>query len=257
MTPEQVDAPRLPPAYRLIALDRVESTNDEARRRAEEGADDGALVWAREQTKARGRYGRSFDSPRGNLGFSLVLRPDCDVATAAELGFVAALAVKDGIGSVAPPLVDVTFKWPNDVLLNGRKGVGILLESKTTADGVLEWLILGVGVNVAHYPEDSKFPATSLRFEGCPPEVSDVAVLEGFARHFMTWADRWLNDGFAPIRRAWLDHAEGKGEAITVRLPRESFAGTFADLDEAGALLVDLPGGGRRRVTAGDVYFEL
>ena len=139
-SPEQ---PRLAPAYRLVALDCVDSTNDEARRLAEQGAEDGTLVWAREQTDARGRRGRSWSSPRGNLYFSLVLRPDCPPAEAAQLGFVAALGVGDAIGSVVPPLIEVRYKWPNDVLFNDRKGVGMLLESQMRPDGSLDWLEIG------------------------------------------------------------------------------------------------------------------
>ena len=247
--------PRLPPAYRLVVLDSVESTNDEAMRLASAGAEDGTLVWAREQTKGRGRQGRDFASPRGNLYLSLVLRPECEVATAAQLSFVAALGLGDAIGSVAPALLEVTYKWPNDVLLNGRKVSGILLESRTDADGALAWLILGMGVNVRHFPENAGFPATSLHYEGTPPTVTEVELLEAFSRHFMSWVNRWLEDGFAPIRRAWLNHAHGRGETIQVRLPRETLSGTFADLDESGALVLELAGGERRRISAGDVYF--
>ena len=247
--------PRLPPAYRLVVLDSVESTNDEAMRLAEAGAEDGTLVWAREQTKGRGRQGRGFESPRGNLYLSLVLRPECDVATAAQLSFVAALALGDAIGSVAPAMLEVTYKWPNDVLLNGRKVSGILLESRTDAAGGLGWLVLGMGVNVRSFPEDAGFPATSLHYEGTPPTVTEAELLEAFSRHLLTWVNRWLDDGFAPVRRAWLSHAHGRGEAIEVRLPKETLSGTFADLDEGGALVLELPGGTRRHVSAGDVYF--
>lgn len=248
-------APRLPPAYRLVALDRVESTNDEAIRLAREGAEDGTLVWAREQSKGRGRQGRAFDSPRGNLYLSLVTRPDCDAATAAQLSFVAALAVGDAIGSIAPALLEVTYKWPNDVLLNGRKVAGILLESSARADGDLDWLIVGVGVNVRSHPDKTAFPATHLHFEGTPREVSEVEMLQAFARHFLAWANRWLDDGFAPVRLAWLRHAHALGQAIEVRLPRETVSGTFHDLDDRGALVLDVPGAGRRAITAGDVFF--
>ena len=246
--------PKLPPAYRLVALDRVVSTNDEALRLAAEGAEDGTLVWAREQTGGRGRQGRTWSSPPGNLYFSLVLRPDCAPAEAAQLGFVAGLALGEAIGSVAPPMIEVTFKWPNDLLLNGRKGAGILLESRSDPDGALECLILGVGVNLAHFPEDTSFPATSLRFEGAT-EVEVVALLEAFGRSFMSWANRWLDDGFVPVRRAWLHHAHGLGEEIEVRLPRETLKGTFKDLDERGVLVLELPDGARREISAGDVYF--
>lgn len=256
MTAQSSDqGPRLPPAYRLIAFDTVESTNDEAIRLAEDGAEDGTLVWAREQTKARGRQGRSFASPRGNLYFSLVLRPECDIATAAQLSFVAALGVGDAIGSVAPALLEVTFKWPNDVLLNGRKVCGILLESRASAEGALDWLVLGVGVNVRSYPKDTPFPATSLHFEGTPPAVGEEELLAAFARHFLAWVNRWLDDGFTPVREAWLRHAHGRGETIEVHLPKETLSGTFADLDPSGALVLEVPGAERRLITAGDVFF--
>jgi len=246
---------RLPPAYRLVALDKVESTNDEAIRLAEAGAEDGTLVWAREQSKGRGRRGRSFVSPPGNLYLSLVLRPECEVATAAQLSFVAALGVGDAIGSVAPALLEVTYKWPNDVLLNGRKVSGILLESRTEATGRLEWLVLGVGVNVRSHPEDTSFPATSLAFEGTPSSVTEVELLQAFSRHFLAWVNRWLEDGFPPVRQAWLSHAHKRGETIEVRVPKETLTGTFADLDADGALILEMPDGARRQITAGDVYF--
>ncbi len=249
------DAPRLPPAYRLISLESVDSTNEEARRRAEAGAEDGTLIWAATQTKGRGRSGRSWTSPAGNLYISLVLRPDCSLAKAAQLGFVAGLAVKDGIGSVAPPLAEVKFKWPNDILLNGRKGCGILLESKTLPGGELDWLVLGIGLNVQSYPEDTPYDATSLRSEGCPASLTVAEVLEAVSRHFLTWVNRWLEDGFGPVRQGWLGHAEGLGEEITVRLPNETLKGTFVDLDETGALLLRLADGSERHITAGDVYF--
>lgn len=246
--------PRLPPAYRLIALGRVGSTNDEAVRLAEEGAEDGTLVWAREQTKGRGRQGRAWSSPPGNLYLSLVLRPDCSPAEAAGLSFVAALGVGEAIGSVAPPMIEVTYKWPNDVLLNARKAAGILIESRIDPTGALDWLVLGVGVNVASYPEEAAFPATSLRFEGAGPEAGEVPLLEAFGRHFLSWVNRWLEDGFAPVRQAWLNHAHGLGEEIEVRLPKETLRGLFRDLDESGALILDLPGGGTRTIAAGDVF---
>jgi BirA family biotin operon repressor/biotin-[acetyl-CoA-carboxylase] ligase len=246
--------PKLPPAYRLVALETVGSTNDEALRLAAEGAEDGTLVWAREQTAGRGRQGRGWSSPPGNLYLSIVLRPDCAPAEAAQLSFVAGLALGEAFGSIAPPMIEVTYKWPNDLLLNGRKAAGILLESRSDPDGTLDWLILGLGANLQHFPEDTSFPATSLHFEGAT-EVDVVALLEAFGRCFLTWVNRWLDDGFAPVRRAWLHHAHGLGEEIEVRLPRETLNGTFKDLDARGVLVLELADGTRREISAGDVYF--
>lgn len=248
------DSPRLPPAYRLIVLDEVDSTNDEAKRLAEEGAEDGTLVWAKSQRQGRGRRGNDWESPPGNLYFSLVLRPECAPLVAAQLSFVAGLGLSNALGTVLPALSEISFKWPNDVLLNDRKVAGILLESATTGRDRLDWLVLGVGVNVTSAPEGTTFPATSLRAEGCGP-VSAAEILEAFGRHFLSWVNRWLDDGFAPLREVWLREAKGVGEAVTVNLASESFDGIFADLDADGALLVDLADGSRRKVTAGEIYF--
>ena len=152
-------------------------------------------------------------------------------------------------------MLEITYKWPNDVLLNGRKVAGILLESSARPDGALDWLVVGVGVNVRGHPEETEFPATDLHFEGTPREVMEVDVLEAFAKHFLAWVNRWLDDGFAPVRQAWLGHAHALGQTIDVRLPRETLTGSFRDLDERGALVLDVPGAGPRVITAGDVYF--
>ncbi|MGM0561986.1 MAG: biotin--[acetyl-CoA-carboxylase] ligase, partial [Pseudomonadota bacterium] len=149
MTERDAERPvRLPPAYRLVQFSAVGSTMDEARRLAEEGAEDGTLVWAQEQTKGRGRQGRDWSSPTGNLYLSLVLRPECEPSQAVQLGFVTALAIGDAIGAVSPP-VNVTYKWPNDVLLNNGKVAGILMETRSRAEGGIDHLILGCGINIA------------------------------------------------------------------------------------------------------------
>lgn len=245
--------PALPPAYRLVALDRVGSTSDEARRLAGEGAEDGTLVWALEQTAGRGRHGRAWDSPRGNLYCSLVLRPDIPLARAAELSFLAALGLGGAIGGLIPPQVDMRYKWPNDVLLNERKVSGILLESCLRPDQSLDFVILGVGVNVAREPAGPRFPATSLRAEGAGPEVDAAAVLESFARHFLAWTDRWLEEGFAPVRQAWLARAWRLGERLALGAGGEGAVGRFDGLDADGALLLALDDGTRRRVVAGEL----
>ena len=252
--PDRNRDPRLPPAYRLVALEEIDSTNSEAKRRAESGAEDGTLVWARCQTGGYGRQGRAWSSASGNLFLSLVVRPDCPLSTAAQFSFVAAVALGDAIGSVASPLIEVTYKWPNDVLLNGRKAAGILLESKAGEDQKLEWLVIGVGANISSFPSETRLPATSLHFEGCPPSVSAVDLLEAFARHMMSWINIWLDDGFAPVRQAWLRHAQGLKEQIEVRLPQETLLGSFTDLDPSGTLVLTLPDGSERRIAAGDVY---
>lgn len=247
--------PELPPAYRLVALQTTDSTNEEAKRRARQGAEDKTLVWAVSQTAGRGRCGRVWTSPTGNLYMSLLLRPACPVVRAVELGFVAAVALGDALQSFAPNL-PVAFKWPNDVLVRERKTAGILIEADGGPSALLDWLVLGVGVNVASHPTGTEFPATSLRAEGVD-HVSVEALRDAFAARFLDAMEAWQRQGFPPVRRRWLAQAVGVGRALTVRLPNATLRGRFIDLDADGALLLgsETENGSVRRITAGDVFF--
>lgn len=241
----------LPPPFRLVAYETIGSTNDELKRLAREGAGEGLVVTARRQTSGRGRRGRAWVSPPGNLYSSTLVRPDCRAATAAQLGFVAALGVADAIGELAPQ-VELRCKWPNDVLARGRKVSGILLETEMVAGDRPDFVILGVGVNLASSPPDTPYPATSLAEEGAPGIAPDV-MAEAFIRRFAGWLATWRAQGFAPIREAWLARAAGLGEAVTVRLERDTLDGCFLDLDDDGALLLGLPDGSRR-IAAGEIF---
>ncbi len=257
--------PRLPPAFRLVALDSVGSTQDEARRLAEADppAEDGTLVWAREQIAGRGRQGRTWTSLRGNLYTTLILRPDCPLAEAAQLSFVAAVALADAVAGLVAPMTPLHLKWPNDLLLDGAKTAGLLLESRLAPDGTLDYLLLGAGVNIASFPSDTPYPATCLA-RHCEEPVSVETMLERYTHHLLAWVQRWLDDGFAPVRRAWLSHARGVGQEVVIRpgggsagsgTGGEEIAGTFVDLDLSGALVLDTPAG-RRLIAAGDVFFR-
>jgi len=245
----------LPPDCRLVALDSVDSTNEEAKRRAREGAPDKTLIWAAAQSAGRGRGGRTWVSPPGNLYLSLVLRPDCPARRAAELGFVAAVALGAALHDIAADL-PVAFKWPNDVLLRGRKLAGILIEADSRAAGALDWLVLGVGVNVASHPDGTAVPATSLAAEGLAG-ISVETLRDTFAGHLLEARQAWQSRGFGPVRERWKALAAGIGSIITVRLPNASLRGTFVDLDADGALLLrsETDDGAVRRITAGDVFF--
>ena len=245
--------PELPPGYQLLCYDSIGSTNDEAKHLARDGAEEGTLVWAREQTAGRGRRGRGWVSPRGNLYLSLVLRPDCPAGRAAQLGFVAALAVGDALRAILPRIERLTYKWPNDVLIDGRKIAGVLLESETVGSEKLSFIVVGVGVNLTVSPHGMEFPATSIMEEGLG-EVMPEVTLEQFAAHFRSWNTRWRAEGFAPVRAAWLAAAAiVHGEPIRVRLESRVLCGRLLDLDHEGNLLLDCAGG-CRRIAAGEVF---
>jgi BirA family biotin operon repressor/biotin-[acetyl-CoA-carboxylase] ligase len=243
--------PPLPSFYRLVSHERIASTSDEAKALAQQGEPAGTLVWARTQTAGRGRQGRNWVSPAGNLFASLVLRPTVPVATAAQLGFVAAIAVADACLAIAPDAA-ISLKWPNDVLLNRRKLAGLLLESQSRGDGMLDWLVLGIGINLATYPTDLEYPATALSAAGA--DAVPEAMLATLAASFLVWYQRWQEGaGFATIRSEWLARAQGLGRPIRVRLPGETRDGVFAGIDIDGALLLDGETG-RQRIAAGEVF---
>ncbi|HEY1433017.1 MAG TPA: biotin--[acetyl-CoA-carboxylase] ligase [Stellaceae bacterium] len=245
--------PKLPPGYRLVCYDAIGSTNDEAKDLARDGAAEGTLVWAREQTAGRGRRGHIWISPRGNLYLSLILRPDCPAARAGQLGFVAALAMGEALRALAPKIQRLAYKWPNDVLLNGRKIAGVLLESETVASEQPGFVVIGVGVNLSASPRGTEFPATSMREEGLGPLLPE-AMLEEFTQHFRSWLATWREEGFAPVRAAWLAAAAiARGEPIRVRLDALALRGRFEDIDHEGNLVFDCAGE-RRRIVAGEVF---
>ncbi|MGB8274521.1 MAG: biotin--[acetyl-CoA-carboxylase] ligase [Alphaproteobacteria bacterium] len=243
----------LVPEFGLVPFDTIDSTNEEARRRATAGAAEGTVIVAAAQTRGRGRRGRHWDSPAGNLHCSILLKPAVPLGEAANLSFVAAVALAEALEPIVAAKGRVTLKWPNDVLLNERKVAGILLESQTE-DGRLGFIIVGVGVNVAHFPGEVMFPATSLQAVGCAG-LTVAAVRDAFLDRFRHWYGRWREAGFAAVRAEWLARAARLGETVEVRLGRDRVAGRFAGLSETGALLLDVPGEGRRDISAGDVFF--
>ena len=246
--------PRLPPGYVLHAFERIGSTNDEACRLAEQGVAAGVVVVAAEQLKGRGRHGRAWHSPPGNLYASLLLRPACSIADAAQLSLVASLALAEALVELAPPGTDVRVKWPNDVLVRGAKVAGLLLESAAGAGERAAWVVVGSGVNIASAPTDTPYPATALSYEGFAP----LAPLDLLARYLGVldgWLARWRAGGFAAVRPAWLARGCGVGDQVRLRLAGEELTGRFLDVTEQGALLVGQDGDRRRQITAGELIY--
>jgi BirA family transcriptional regulator, biotin operon repressor / biotin---[acetyl-CoA-carboxylase] ligase len=244
--------PPLPAGYRVVFRETVGSTNDEAKALARNGAAPETVVWALQQTQGRGRRGRIWSSPPGNLYASFILRPACTPEQAAQLGFVASLAIGDALAELAPAIGALACKWPNDVLLGGRKIAGILLESEFGQDERVAFVIVGLGVNLAAAPADTEFPATSIAGEGLSPPAPEAA-LGAVAKHFENWLRRWREKGFGPAREVWRSRAVTLGQQIRVRLETAILHGRFVDIDQHGALLLET-GGELRRIPAGDVF---
>jgi BirA family biotin operon repressor/biotin-[acetyl-CoA-carboxylase] ligase len=233
-------APVLPDGWTLVALDTVGSTNDEAAQRADAGAPEGTVVWSREQTGGRGRRGRHWASPVGNLYTSTILRPDCPAQRAAELGFAAALAVAD----IVPAGREVRVKWPNDVLVDGGKIAGILLESAIGQTGQVQHVVAGIGVNIGFAPQ-----LPEMRYPGSALGGSVEAALEKLAAALAARLAEWRREGFETVRAAWLAKAGPLGTEVDVKLGEGLVRGRFAGLDREGALLLDTATGPRKIVS--------
>jgi len=245
------DLPILPPGYRLIARDVVGSTNDEARELIAAGVSQGAVVWAESQTAGRGRHGRDWISPPGNLYCSIILRPKVEPAHLPEIAFVAALSVRDAIAPTLPPGVPVEFKWPNDVLAGGRKVSGILVEAEKLPDEARTALIVGVGVNIVSAPREAAYPATCISALTRAPRVS--RLLTSLVAALDRRVELWTRNGFAAIRQEWMDHAYGVGGNVTAS---SGISGTFTGLDETGAIIIATKDGEQRRLVSGSVRFS-
>ncbi|MGD9913839.1 MAG: biotin--[acetyl-CoA-carboxylase] ligase [Rhizobiaceae bacterium] len=252
--------------YRLEAHDRVGSTNQLALERARAGDSGRLWIVAREQESGRGRRGRVWATPHGNLAATLLVISRNEVRLLATLGFVAGLALADALAAVVPAgRVAIApdgggsggnrfeLKWPNDVLAGGAKLAGILLESTMLETGG-QGVAIGIGVNVAAHPEGLPYPATSLRALGgtCDAEALFVALSDAWDANARVWDE---GRGLSQIRKRWLERAAGLGSEVAVRVDGNVLRGIFETIDEDCRFVIRDRVGERIRVAAGDVHF--
>jgi BirA family biotin operon repressor/biotin-[acetyl-CoA-carboxylase] ligase len=237
---------------RLVSLDAVGSTNVEALALARAGERRPIWVTAERQTAGRGRRGSAWTSEPGNLYASLLVTDAAPSPHLPELCFVVALAVRDAICAIAPALGPVLkLKWPNDLLLDGAKIVGILIEAERVGD--VTATVIGIGINCAHHPEGTPYAATDLGVHGAAITPSQMlrALSAAMIERLALW-DR--GRGFAAVREEWLTCAAGVGSDIVVRLPNRQLSGKFESLDQAGRLMLRMPQGHLEAITAGEVF---
>ncbi|MBR0697536.1 biotin--[acetyl-CoA-carboxylase] ligase [Bradyrhizobium lablabi] len=246
--------------YRLAVFDRIGSTNAEALLRARDGERGPMWFVTPEQTAGRGRRQRAWIAPRGNLASSVLEVMGVQPAVAATLGFAAGLSLEAALRKVSieaalrlgPDSPQYALKWPNDVLANGKKLSGILLEAEATGGDLA--VVVGIGTNVVAAPEGTQTPAVSLNALGV-----QIGAEELFAELSEAWVEfRGIWDkgrGFAEIRRLWLDRAAGLGDKVAVQTGGEPLEGIFDTIDETGCLIVRTADGRRLAVAAGEVYF--
>lgn len=229
----------------------IPSTNDALKEKASgEGCAHGTVIWADRQTAGKGRHGNQWLSPKGNLYCSIVLKPRKASICAGELAFVAGLAVADVAQKFCNDETIIQLKWPNDIMIEDQKAGGILIEMEMTKDRQIDWVVVGLGLNIQTAPTDK----TCLS-----DHTGDVLVIREILIMLTEYLDQyyqlWIERGFDSIRKLWINHAYRLGETITVRLPKISFDGIFRGLNEQGALVVGLSDGAERLVTSGEVHF--
>ncbi len=238
--------------WRLEEVDTVPSTSDVVASRAAAGETAGLAVLARHQSAARGRAGRDWVSPAGNLALSVLLRPGGTAADAAQWSLLVGVAVADALGPRVPPPHLLTLKWPNDLLLDGAKLAGILIETTLDLAGAVDAMVIGIGANLAVAPALPDRPTACLASIGPPPAPSDVArdILHALAH----WSAMPTSGGFGAVRAAWLARGPALGTTLVVRAREENLSGAFAGLSDDGSLLLRVPDEkAPRAVTVGEV----
>ena len=248
--------------YRLHSFDEIGSTSTEAAQAAASG--DVGEVWfaALRQTAGRGRRGRAWETPAGNLAASLMIVPDCDPAIAATLGFVAGVALNRALAATLPEAIvkhgldgasRVALKWPNDVLADGAKLAGILLEAQKRPDG-RHAVVIGFGVNIVSAPSGLPYPATSLNALGV--EITAETIFAALAEEWIVAYELWDHGRNVPdILRLWRASAAGIGAEVAVNRDGEVVRGVFESIDDTGRLIVRDKDNARVAITAGDVHF--
>jgi BirA family biotin operon repressor/biotin-[acetyl-CoA-carboxylase] ligase len=245
------DSALIDSGVRLEAYDTLASTNETALARARAGERGPLWITASRQTAGRGRRGRAWMSEPGNLHATLLLTDPSPPHRAPELSFVAALALHDALLEVAPSLAArFRIKWPNDILVDGAKAAGILIEAES---GSPMAVAVGIGVNCARHPAATAFPATDLAALGLSVAPQDLLrVLSRTMRHRLAQWDAGC--GLAAIRADWLQRAEGIGRRLRVAVGAQEFEGAFETLDRDGRLILRLDDGSARTIAAGDVF---
>jgi BirA family biotin operon repressor/biotin-[acetyl-CoA-carboxylase] ligase len=232
---------------RLRTVAATGSTNDDVAALARDGAAEGIWLRAVRQSGGRGRQGRAWQSPAGNLHASTLVRLRAGDPPAPTLALVAAVALREAAAAFAPD-APLLIKWPNDLLAGGAKLAGILLEREGEA------VVVGFGVNLASHPGGTPHPATSLAaLTGAAPDPA--AFLDILADAFARWLGHWRGEGLAPVRAAWLAAAHPLGTALATHgADGAVLEGLFDGLDESGALRLRFSDGSAGLVHAGDVF---
>ncbi len=238
--------------FRLVSLPEIDSTNSEAQRRARAGEPPGLAITALRQTAARGQHGRTWLSPAGNLSLSILIKPTLPAVQIGQLAFASAVAVAETIDRFLEP-GRVQLKWPNDILVDNAKLGGILIESELAGDRI-DWVVIGIGLNIAYAPENLAYQAVAL--DALSGKANPVpAILDIILDRLAVRLKQHEDQGFEAIRTAWQGYAWRLGQPIRLKAGTRDLCGSFIALDQDGALLL-ATASGEERITAGSLAYE-
>jgi len=232
--------------------DEVQSTQDIVMSMAHMEQPEGHVVQAQTQTQGRGRHGRKWESLSGNLFLSILFRPSVQARDVGQLSLITGLSLLEAISSVMGKGNDyeLSLKWPNDVLINGEKCAGLLLETELTQSGAVKWVVLGIGVNVAEAPEDLGLALNAFAEKPIAVKVLRDRFLKVMGTHYL----HWLQNGFETLRLNWLDRAHAKGRPMHVKIGPQLVNGVFHDIDAHGNLRLKDAEHRLKTVSSGEVY---
>lgn len=241
-----------------LIYDVIDSTNTECVRIAKRGSKGNFLVWGGVQTSGRGKYGRHWHSEAGNLYFSILLNQPYQIFKASQLVYVASIALVNTLKQISPELQDlVKIKWPNDILLNGKKCSGILLESHISgSEHQCDFVVIGIGINTKVYPKsnDLNYAITSLFENGIMVDNNDM--LEKYMNQFTLEYNNWLkDDSFTETKKSWENNAFGINSVVTINSRNSKIKGKILGLNNDGMLLVLQENGEEVCISTGEVFF--
>lgn len=234
--------PDLPGLYELVSVAQSDNAHAQAARLAAAGAEEGTLVWVKKQTEGLGRRGNFWISGTGNLHCAVVLRPGDSLDACVQLSLVASVCAGRAIATIGEPMEELRLGWPNDLYLNRGKVAGVHVGGQLDPHGRVEWMIVSLNVNTATHPDSLGFTTASLRDEGFAC-WDRVMLLESFAREFLSWLNRWAEQGLAPVLKAWSWCGGGTDVDCRVAVAGQAYRGAFESLSERGALRLNTPQG--------------
>jgi BirA family transcriptional regulator, biotin operon repressor / biotin---[acetyl-CoA-carboxylase] ligase len=243
-----------PAGYNVTRFESAGSTNDLAKDAAKAEGPDGAVFWTPHQTTGRGTHGREWATPPGNLAVSILKRPQMPIRFAPQAALVTAVALADALCGMGLAPSRVKLKWPNDVMVDGCKVSGILVEGQAAGHGV-DWLVVGTGVNVLHHPAETRHPATNLAEAGFNTSIEEV--LHRYLTAFETWWSRWQRYDFQVIQTAWTARTKHVlGEQLQLLQGRQMISARYKRLSPEGALVVEGPDGVEIQIVSGEVFAD-